>query len=572
MEFVGGPSLFDLISRTRLTLEQADHLARDILRGVSAAHSRGMVHRDLKPANILIAPGAAGPVAKVADFGLAKALERDSLGSGQTRTGETMGTPSYMAPEQVNDSKDVDARADIFALGAILYEMVSGELAFPGSSLLQIFNAIHDGRYRPLKELVPDLPERMASAIDGALTTDRDQRIPDCPTLLAVWEGRSPWEGRSVASAVSGEWSDLLGTSEYTAEQPRALRSGSETFALDEPPASLVNPTAAPASIIDEPTNSPTMAPPPSTLAQGPGAPATRALKAPDGEAGEAPVTEAPRTIAPQEPPEGRPSPKRSPLPMVLGALLLLGLPAGLWLGGVFSPAPTGTTTQPTAGTTPQPAAVATPTERTPKAAEPAPADEAPGEDEAGDEPADGEEAGDEEGADASDDPGDAPETAATAAKERPSEDGAARAAPEVAAAQSDEPEPAEEPTGDTPDEAAGDNGDATASADATADDNASADATAADAADDDAADDDDAPTADGPAAGMARVLVTGDTDAVRFQSAGGLARPGDLPPGDYQILFLKDGGFTDPVGQISLTAGQVRTIHCVVSAMRCRL
>ena len=77
-------------------------------------------------------------------------------------------------------------------------------------------------------------------------------------------------------------------------------------------------------------------------------------------------------------------------------------------------------------------------------------------------------------------------------------------------------------------------------------------------------------PTPAGPPPGMARLLVTGDPDLVRFQSAAGLARAGDLAPGAYQILFLIDGTYSDPVGQISLAEGENRTIHCVAAALKC--
>ena len=186
MELVKGPTLEDLLSHKKLSLDQVDLLAQGILRGVAAAHRQDLIHRDLKPANILLELGHGRIVPKVADFGLAKVLDAGG-GMSQTRSGMAMGTPHYMAPEQIRDAKSVDARTDVFALGAIFYEMVSGERAFPGEDMLTIFSAIAEGKARPIREHCPDLPEHMAAAIEGALHIDREQRIGSCDALLALW-------------------------------------------------------------------------------------------------------------------------------------------------------------------------------------------------------------------------------------------------------------------------------------------------------------------------------------------------------------------------------------------------
>lgn len=114
MELIDGPTLDELITSGALSWEEIDRLATGILRGVSAAHRKGLVHRELKPANVLVALQDGDMVPKVADFGLAKALEDVPAGPVHTRTGMAMGTPAYMSPEQVRDSKHVDHRADIW--------------------------------------------------------------------------------------------------------------------------------------------------------------------------------------------------------------------------------------------------------------------------------------------------------------------------------------------------------------------------------------------------------------------------------------------------------------------------
>ncbi|MBX2801485.1 MAG: protein kinase [Myxococcales bacterium] len=191
MEFVEGPSLEQLLDRQALTLTQADALARPILQGVAEAHGQGLVHRDLKPANILLEFGNGTFVPKVADFGLAKILSGEGSGA-RTKTGSAMGTPHYMSPEQVRDAKNVGPEADVFALGAILYELVTRRRAFEGEDLLDIFNAVAAGQYVPPRQLVPDLPPRMENAILASLQIDPTDRPPSVEVLLEMWSDGQP--------------------------------------------------------------------------------------------------------------------------------------------------------------------------------------------------------------------------------------------------------------------------------------------------------------------------------------------------------------------------------------------
>lgn len=259
MELVKGPTLEDLLSHKKLSLDQVDLLAQGILRGVAAAHRQELIHRDLKPANILLELGHGRIVPKVADFGLAKVLDAGG-GMSQTRSGMAMGTPHYMAPEQIRDAKSVDARTDVFALGAIFYEMVSGERAFPGEDMLTIFSAIAGGKARPIRENCPDLPEYMAAAIEGALHIDRDQRIASCDALLALWRDEDhtdpgfgdvdSWTDDLLAAASAASGGGHTAPSAPTMEPPRS----SETW-------------SAPSAI--ELQTSPTMAAPPKIPATG---------------------------------------------------------------------------------------------------------------------------------------------------------------------------------------------------------------------------------------------------------------------------------------------------------------
>ncbi len=213
MEYIEGPSLDDYLEAQKLSIEQVDHLVRGILAGVAAAHDAGLVHRDLKPANIMLSIASGGLQPKVTDFGLAKIVAQGD--QSKTRTGSTMGTPHYMSPEQIDDSKNVGPSTDIWALGAIFYEMLSGQRTFPGDNLLAIFSAVNRGEYTPIDALVPDVPDRMKAAIDAALHRDVTARPASVQELYAIWTGgeagsigssqppMGPWDAGAISQARS---------------------------------------------------------------------------------------------------------------------------------------------------------------------------------------------------------------------------------------------------------------------------------------------------------------------------------------------------------------------------------
>jgi serine/threonine-protein kinase len=193
MEYVDGPSLAEVLEeRGAIDLPTAELWFTAIVGAVGYAHDRGLVHRDLKPDNVLMAPLSGGYLVKVTDFGIAKVVQDymdERNDRHKTRTGTGMGTPAYMPPEQVTNAGQVDHRADIFALGAILYELVTGHRAFPGENLLSIYNASADGDFEPPGALVEDLPDRIVAAIEGCLEPNPEQRIASCKDLLEVVRG-----------------------------------------------------------------------------------------------------------------------------------------------------------------------------------------------------------------------------------------------------------------------------------------------------------------------------------------------------------------------------------------------
>ena len=188
MEYVNGPSLDEWLEDNTPDLSQALQLFAGIVRGVGAAHAAGLVHRDLKPSNILLAQTVDGLVPKVTDFGLVK-NGKESGGASLTQPG-LMGTPQYMAPEQINEEED-DQRADMFALGCILYELVCGQRAFDTEDHIQAYNRILAGEYTPPEQVNHRLPPMVTSAIRRLLRTDPKTRPANCDVLVAMLYGTS---------------------------------------------------------------------------------------------------------------------------------------------------------------------------------------------------------------------------------------------------------------------------------------------------------------------------------------------------------------------------------------------
>jgi serine/threonine protein kinase len=205
LEYVDGPSLEDLLRERRPTLAEVDAIATGILAGVAAAHRAGVVHRDLKPANILLARAGDGFVPKVADFGLAKALDG---GASRTRTGATFGTPSYMSPEQTRDAKNLGPASDVWSLGAVLYELCTGHKAFDGVDVLETMRSVAAGAYAPPRSLAPELPRRMERAIVAALQVDPARRPRSVEALAALWAG-SPGRVDADPVLVGLAWAGL---------------------------------------------------------------------------------------------------------------------------------------------------------------------------------------------------------------------------------------------------------------------------------------------------------------------------------------------------------------------------
>lgn len=232
MEYVEGESLYQLLRREgTVSVPRALTLLRQISAGVEAAHDEGILHRDLKPANVFIVQRkkkeggsiAGDDIVKVGDFGLAKIISQSlagvTSGSGPASRG-ILGTPEYMAPEQMQSGFALDARADIYALGAMAYHMLGGRPPFTGD-IMQIFAQKLTQETPALSTLRSDIPAPVEQAVMHALQKEADAR----PNNVAVW-----FEEFNVAASGATEPEDQGGESRLVIMAP----TGAEVYVDDE--------------------------------------------------------------------------------------------------------------------------------------------------------------------------------------------------------------------------------------------------------------------------------------------------------------------------------------------------
>lgn len=184
MELLLGETLGSFLKRSPgLAVTELIALLLPAMDGVAAAHASGVIHRDLKPDNIFLerGPGSNAVTAKVLDFGIAKRM--DDAEQALTVTGKALGTPSYMSLEQLRGDRDIDERADVYALGVVLYEAVTGRMPHDAGSLPELAIKRATVPVPSVKELRPELPSALARIIDWAIARDREQRIPDVCSL-----------------------------------------------------------------------------------------------------------------------------------------------------------------------------------------------------------------------------------------------------------------------------------------------------------------------------------------------------------------------------------------------------
>ncbi|HEY0970999.1 MAG TPA: serine/threonine-protein kinase, partial [Gemmatimonadales bacterium] len=183
MPYVAGESLRDRLDREKqLPVDDAVRIAREIAEALGCAHRFGIIHRDVKPGNVLLA----GDSAVVTDFGIARAVERSAQRLSVTSSGFTLGTPTYMSPEQASGHRDLDARSDLYALGCVLYEMLAGEPPFTGPNPQAVIARHMSDTPRSIRLVRREVPEHVERLVMRLLAKSPADRYPTAERVVEL--------------------------------------------------------------------------------------------------------------------------------------------------------------------------------------------------------------------------------------------------------------------------------------------------------------------------------------------------------------------------------------------------
>ena len=209
IEFVDGQSMQNWMDQLgKLSIGDAIHIALRCADALRAAHELNIIHRDIKPDNILVTKKG---ITKVSDFGLAKVADDED--HSMTQVGTTLGTPSYMAPEQARDAKTVDNRSDIYSLGVTLYYFVTGKLPFVGESIVKLMQAKDSGTYISARKQNHEVPDKLDLIIGKMIEKEKKYRYANCEELIRDLRGLN--RENSALSFIVG--AEVCSVSQFTA-------------------------------------------------------------------------------------------------------------------------------------------------------------------------------------------------------------------------------------------------------------------------------------------------------------------------------------------------------------------
>lgn len=220
MEYLHGESLSAILRRQRLLTAQATaEISAQILRGLAVAHDQNVIHRDLKPGNIFLAKQLDGSSrAKILDFGISKFVGA-AMGTNVTVDGTIVGTPNFMAPEQVTGNETIDRRADLYSVGVMMYRMLTGKLPYAGASSQEVYEKILEGRPLHPRHVREGIPDALCDVVMKAMSRRRRDRFSDAKEFLEALYAAVPSLG-SHASQLSLSDLPAVNTDKYRTDPP----------------------------------------------------------------------------------------------------------------------------------------------------------------------------------------------------------------------------------------------------------------------------------------------------------------------------------------------------------------
>jgi serine/threonine-protein kinase len=244
MEYLSGEDLGQHLKRHGATsVSEAAELIIQACDAIAEAHALGIVHRDLKPANLFLTQRADGsPLVKVLDFGISKATLLEEGGNELTKTNAMMGSPLYMSPEQMRAPRDVDARSDVWSLGAILYQLLTARVPFEAETLGELMSRVLTEGPPRLAEHRPDAPPAVADLVTWCMQRDVKQRAPNVAEVAAALAPFAPTRARPIAERVTallGQGARLRPAPPLSTAAPTELERSTRGLAISPPAGTL---------------------------------------------------------------------------------------------------------------------------------------------------------------------------------------------------------------------------------------------------------------------------------------------------------------------------------------------